>query len=207
VVDVSAAGYRQGSPPLVCSDNVTLRVNCDCDSIPGPVTTTTTTTSTTPTTTTTTSTTPTSTTTSTTTRPGTTTTTTTTTRRPGDGGRGGCAGLIWAAVIALATGLVLLIFHTCLGPAGTYAFAAGWILIALYGVLMAIFGVLRWLGICDQSLCDIARIHMSILGPLAAVLALVAVLVPCIWQPGYWMFLGVLGAWSSVAARCAWRRQ
>ncbi|MHA2212160.1 MAG: hypothetical protein ACXAEN_18125 [Candidatus Thorarchaeota archaeon] len=205
-VVVSASGYSQGIPPLVCSDSRTLVLNCGCASIPPrtttPVPTTTTTTTTTEpvTTTTTTTTTP---------RPGTTTTTTTTTRRPSNGGGGGgCEGLIWAAVIALATGLVLLIFHTCIPPpASGYAFAAGWVLIVLYGVLMAIWGVLSWLGICDQSLCDIARIHLSILAPLALVLAVAAALIACIWQPGYWMFLGVLGAWSSIGARCAWIRR
>lgn len=110
--------------------------------------------------------------------------------------------MIWAAVIALALGLLALGLHPCTGAASGYVFAAGWILLAVYGLLMGIWRVMEWLGICHTSRCEAAAIHMAILGPLGILLGVLAWLVPCFWQPVFWIYAPIVGLWGSIAAEC-----
>src|SRR5262249_24578806 len=84
----------------------------------------------------------------------------------GDGGGGSCGGLLWTAVLLLAAGILALAFHLRLGAAGAYVFVAGWAAIALYGILMGVWALLSWIGICKSSRCEAAKIHLLILSPL-----------------------------------------
>lgn len=122
---------------------------------------------------------------------------------PDNGGeKSTCGGLVWAAVTALALGILMLALHQCMGAFSGYAFVIGWILVGVYFLLMGIWKILGWLAICNSDRCEAAAIHMAILGPLGALLGLLAWLVPCFWQPVFWVFGPIAGLWGSIAAAC-----
>jgi hypothetical protein len=113
-----------------------------------------------------------------------------------------CGSLIWAAVIILAIGITLLAIHVCVPIIGIYLMYAGWILVAIYAVLMIIVLILAALGICRTSLCEVAAIHVAVLGPLGGVLAFLKVIFPCIWDPALWLLAGIMTIWAPIAAAC-----
>lgn len=115
--------------------------------------------------------------------------------------RSSCAGLVWAAVIALALGVILLAIYGCTGYAPLQVIA--WILIALYVVLMLLWKILEFFGICQPDKCEAAKIHMLILGPLAAILGFIMAFFPCVNTAGAVTILTVvIGIWAPIAAAC-----
>lgn len=120
--------------------------------------------------------------------------------------KGPCRNLVWLAVILFALGILLIAFHQCMGAAGTYALVVGIILIALYGILMAVVALLKKLKICKIKWCKVAAIHMIVLGPLGVILGFAAWLVPCFYQPVWYIFSPVAGAWATKLARCKLRK-
>jgi hypothetical protein len=104
-------------------------------------------------------------------------------------------------VIALFLGLLLLATQFCWGA--PYTSIAGWALLALYGVLMAIWAILGAFGICRANLCEAAAIHMAILALLGVILTLLAIiLLPCFWTPVWWIYGAVHAIWDPIAADC-----
>ena len=133
------------------------------------------------------------------------------TTRPGNGnepgngngngnGKSSCVGLIWAAVIALALGIVLLAIYGCLGV--PYLQVIGWALVALYGVLMGIWRLMEFFRICHVGKCRAAQIHLLILGPLAMILSILIFFFPCLWPPALYLLSAVLGFWGAIATDC-----
>ena len=121
----------------------------------------------------------------------------------GDEKNGGtkCGSLVWAAVLALALGVILLALAGCLGI--PWLAAVGGALVALYFVLIAIWLVLGWFNICAIDKCEAAAIHMGVLGPILAVLTLLLVWLPCInTYSAHTILSGVVAVWATIAASC-----
>ncbi len=124
---------------------------------------------------------------------------------PGGEGPGECGyGLVFFAVIMLCGGIITLASHMCLGvpQLQTAAFVAGWALIGLYGVLMALAWLTSLGSDCEWDICKVAAIHMMFLGPLGGVLAFFGFFVPCAWKPAFWLYGGIMLIWGSIAAGC-----
>ena len=117
---------------------------------------------------------------------------------------GGCGSLLWTAVLLLAAGFTALAFHVCAGvpQLQVILFVLGWALIAVYAVMMIIWSILKFLSKCPETLCQVAAIHMAVLGPLALVLGVLSFFVACIWIPAVKLLAVYLGGWAAIAAGC-----
>lgn len=121
-----------------------------------------------------------------------------------------CAGLLWAAVIALAISLLLVIFATCFSAISAYLYALAAILFVVYLGLLWLYRRLVRLGICKKKKCRVADVHVQVLAPIGMVLGIMAFL--CIFLPLPWCacwnpyglsaFGAVLGYWAERLRRC-----
>ncbi len=124
-------------------------------------------------------------------------------------GKKDCGGLLWAAVVALALSLLLLIFAWCFSAITGYLLALSAVLFVLYLFLL---GLYKWrvrIGVCKKKKCYIAEVHVQVLAPIGIILGFMALL--CIygapwcscWSPyGLAAFSAVLGFWADRLRRC-----
>jgi len=120
----------------------------------------------------------------------------------------GCAALVWIAVILLALGVIALAIGSCIAPPpATYLIIIGIICIVLYGILMAIWALLRWFGVCAMTVCQAATIHMGVLGPVLAILSFLLIFLVCLNVNYAITILAVIaGVWGTIAANCLLNR-
>lgn len=119
-----------------------------------------------------------------------------------------CGSLIWAAVIALFIGIILLAIGGCLPPPyDGYLAVIGYALVTVYALLILLWLALGWFNKCDIDICEAAAIHMAVLGPLLAVLAVLSVWILCINRYfGVTILATIVGIWAPIAAGCWLKR-
>lgn len=106
-------------------------------------------------------------------------------QNPGDPEKTKCgSGLVWAAVSSLVIGILVLALQNCLSPSATSGMViAGWALVAVYAVLMLIWGLVGLFSDCEIDWCEAIQIHIYGLATLLAIFYPLKQFLACFWQP------------------------